>query len=85
MYVAHINTNADKYLLNEFKLQASNDGNTWIDLGDFSIEPVQNAEAIYSVNNRNYYSQYRILRVSGGNVNNGYYEVEVGQIQFYGR
>ena len=65
-----------------FKLQATNGKDAWVDLGVYTNESdKQGFEAYYDVINDTYYMQYRVYVDSGYSTEN----VTIGELQFYGR
>jgi hypothetical protein len=63
--------------IKNFKLQGSNDGNTWTDIESYTNEQV--LEKVFSVNNSDSYTSYRLYITS--NYGNSY--VLVIELQFY--
>ena len=75
-------TGGDVKSVKNFKLQATNGNNVWVDLGVYTNESDKKGfEAYYDVINDAYYMQYRVFVDSGYSTEN----VAIGELQFYGR
>lgn len=66
--------------IKDFKLQASNDGTTYVDLGTYE-KNTTDASQRFTVDNDNYYLYYRIYVLT----NRGGSNVSIPRLQFYGR
>ena len=67
--------------INSFKLQASNDGSSWIDLGTYTNSNVNGAESTFNVNNESAYLYYRIYIES---IHDAINYARIKRIQMYG-
>ena len=70
------------FLVKDYKIQASNDNNNWIDLTEQLVHPKDNTISNINITkNKDYYSSYRVY------VYNTYdaYAVAINTLQFYGR
>jgi hypothetical protein len=71
------NSTVQQRCIKNFKLQVSNDGNTWTDIESYTNEQV--LEKVFAVNNSDSYTSYRLYITS--NYGNSY--VSVVELQFY--
>lgn len=67
------------YRCNECKIQASNNGNDWVDLTD-TMDISSSISKYITLNNTVGYEYYRLYIVNGSNNN----RVGIGELQFYG-
>lgn len=67
--------------VNSFKLQASNDNSTWVDLGTYTNSNVKGAESTFNVSNESSYLYYRIYVVS---IHDSINYARIKRIQMYG-
>lgn len=68
-----------------FKIQASNDGSSWTDLGTFlNANNTYGGVTTYNIDNDDYYLYYR-LYVVDVNTTGSYTYVAIAELQFYGR
>lgn len=71
------------YAIKNFKLQGSNDGSAWTDLGSYTKSDGQSNEEVFSVTNSNSYLYYCIYVTSVYDSSSVKYS-RVGKLQFYG-
>lgn len=67
--------------VNSFKLQASNDNSTWVDLDTYTNSNVKGAKSTFNVSNESSYLYYRIYVVS---IHDSIDYVRIKRIQMYG-
>lgn len=78
--IKNVNTSGSGNI-NSFKLQASNDGSSWIDLGTYTNSNVNGAESTFNVNNESAYLYYRIYIES---IHDAINYARIKRIQMYG-
>lgn len=73
------------YAIENFKLQGSNDGVTWTDIGSFTkADGVANEETFSAASNTTYFKKLGIYITSTYDTSSTHYS-RVGKLQFYGR
>lgn len=77
--------NSTVYAIENFKLQGSNDGTTWTDIGSFTkADGVANEETFSAASNTTYFKKLGIYITSTYDTSSTHYS-RVGKLQFYGR
>lgn len=90
LYLYNLNVRNNVYAPNTFKLQGSNDGETWEDIGETLTNPALTigAKSYYSVDDSNSYKQYRIYVFTSGGANGATGDINkwagLAELQFYG-
>ena len=77
--------NSTVYAIENFKLQGSNDGTTWTDIGSFTkADGEANEETFSAASNTTYFKKLGIYITSTYDTSSNHYS-RVGKLQFYGR